>query len=98
MKFRIYGGLCFLLLLIATIAQKDPVKVTYYVEHEVEQENDFIEITLEIKAKSRTLLDALTSAKKTADSVAELGKNYCQQTSKNPKEDCKDASEVECLL
>ncbi len=93
MKSRIYRALALLLLLVAVLTQKDPVTLTYFVEHEVEQENDFIEITLTISAQSRTLTDALANAKKTAATVAALGDNYCQQTVKDSKE-CKDAVEV----
>jgi hypothetical protein len=66
MKSHIYTALAFLLLLAAVLGQKDPVTLTYFVEHEVEQENDFIEITLAIRAESRALTDALANAKKTA--------------------------------
>lgn len=92
MKSRIYAALCLLIILTISLAQKDPVKLIYYVEHEVEQKNDFIEITLEIKAESRTLTDALASAEKTAESVARLGIEYCMKTAKNAKTDCKEAA------
>jgi hypothetical protein len=93
MKSRIYRALGLLLLLATVLAQKEPVRLIYFVEHEVEQENDFIEITLTISAQSRTLTDALANAKKTALTVAALGDDYCQQTVKDIKE-CKDAVEV----
>lgn len=50
MKSRIYGGLCLLILICGISAQKDPIRVTYYSEYEVDQQPDYIEITLQIKA------------------------------------------------
>lgn len=93
MKSRIYAALAFLVLLVTCLGQKDPVTITYFVEHEVEQENDFIEITLAIRAESRALTDALANAKKTAETVAAMGESYCLQTVKDTKK-CKDAVEV----
>jgi hypothetical protein len=50
MKSRIYGVLCFFVFLVIVCGQKEPVKLIYFVEHTVEEEEDFIEISLEIKA------------------------------------------------
>jgi hypothetical protein len=64
------------------------------VEYEVEQEDDYIEVLLEIESQSRSLVEAINSAKITAYEVTTLANNYCKEHTKKGKGDCKEAVEV----
>lgn len=92
MKLNIYVALC--LLLVAVWAEPEPTHLTYFVEYEEEQEEDFIEVTLEIEAQSRSLVDAIASAGKVAAEVSSLANNYCREYFKKGKGDCKEAVDV----
>lgn len=51
-------------------------------------------MTLEIDSESRSLVEALNNAKRTAGDVATLANNYCKENAKKSKGDCKEAVEV----
>jgi hypothetical protein len=94
MESRICLYLCLLLLLVGASCADEPTRLTYITDYEVEQEDDFIEVTLEIESESRSLVEALANGKRTAADVAALANNYCKENAKKGKGDCKEAVEV----
>ena len=44
MRSHILALLCLVLLLVTAVTSDEPTRLTYYVEHEEEQDEDFIEI------------------------------------------------------
>lgn len=66
MRSSIWSCLCVLMLLFTLFAQEEATHLTYFVEYEVEQEDDYIEVVLKIESQSRSLVEALANAKKTA--------------------------------
>jgi hypothetical protein len=76
-------------LLAGAVCFDEPTTLTYVSEYEVEQEDDFIEVTLEIESESRSLVEALANGKRTAADVAALANNYCKENAKKAKGDCK---------
>lgn len=60
----------------------------------VEQEDDYIEVTLSVESQSRVLTDALSQANITATEIANLAKKYCQQSGKKVKGGCDNTVEV----
>ena len=44
MRSHILALLCLVLLLVTAVTNDEPTRLTYYVEHEEEQDEDFIEI------------------------------------------------------
>jgi hypothetical protein len=44
-----------------------PTRMVYFVEHEDEQEEDYIEIVVSVEAESRSLVSAISSAAKTVN-------------------------------
>lgn len=94
MSPRIYALLIAAFLFIGAVCDDEPTRLTYVQEYEVEQEDDFIEVTLEIESESRSLVEALANAKRTAEDVTALANNYCKENAKKGKGDCKEAVDV----
>ena len=60
MKISIYGYVAFLLLISASLTQGDEATtLTYFVDYEEEQEDDFIQAELLIQSQSTSLTQAL---------------------------------------
>ena len=60
MKISIYGYVAFLLLISTTLSQGgEPTTLTYFVDYEEEQEDDFISAELLIQSQSTSLTQAL---------------------------------------
>ena len=73
MKIGICGLLALMMLLGLTVSQGDePTKLTYFVDYEEEQEEDFIEAQLLIESQSQLLTAALNEAKQAASEVAKI--------------------------
>lgn len=66
MRSSIWACLCVLMFLSTFLAEEGATHLTYFVEYEVEQEDDYIEVALKIESQSRSLVEALANAKKTA--------------------------------
>jgi cytochrome c-type biogenesis protein CcmH/NrfF len=81
-------------LLVCSWAQEEPTKLTFFIEHEEEQEEDYIEVSLKIKCQSRSLVDAISSAAKITSEVNSLAADYCKEYTKKGKGDCKQAVDV----
>lgn len=95
MKIGICGLLALMMLLGLTVSQGDePTKLTYFVDYEEEQEEDFIEAQLLIESQSQLLTAALNEAKQAASEVAKIASDYCKQNAKKSKGDCKEAVDV----
>lgn len=85
-----------LMLLAATVTSQggDSTTLTYFVDYEEEQEEDFIEAQLLIQSQSQQLTGALNEAKQAASEVARIASDYCKQYTKKGKGDCKEAVDV----
>ena len=61
----------FALMLAVALAQKEATgpTVTFYVEHEVQPQKDYIEIVVNIKAEDTSLKEALADAEETVKLV-----------------------------
>lgn len=95
MKIGICGLLALMMLLGLAVSQGDGVtKLTYFVDYEEEQEEDFIEVQLLIESQSQLLSAALDEAKRTATEVAKIASDSCKQNAKKGKGDCKEAVDV----
>jgi hypothetical protein len=64
---RIDIRLCLLCLLAMVVLANVPTRMVYFVEHEDEQEEDYIEIIVSVEAESRSLVSAISSAAKTVN-------------------------------
>jgi hypothetical protein len=94
MRWYIQGVLVLALLVGSEAAQEEATRLVYFVEHEDEQAEDFIEITLEIESQSNSLVSAIEDAGKVAQEVTALAVSYCKEYTKKGKGDCKQAVEV----
>lgn len=80
-------------LLLALSANAQPsTKITFFVEHEVELEKDYLEMVLNIKAQDTSLKEALTSAADTVAQVRTLAEDYCKTHSRKAGE-CQEITE-----
>ena len=52
-------------------------------------------MALQVEAQSRTLVDAIDTAKKVSSEVSALALSYCKENSKKGKGDCKESVDVE---
>lgn len=64
---RIDIRLAVLCLLAMLVLANVPTKMVYFVEHEDEQEEDYIEIVVSVEAESSSLVSAISSAAKTVN-------------------------------
>lgn len=94
MKLSICGLFCVFILLGTVFAADEETHLTYFIDYEEEQEEDYIEVSLEIEAQSRSLVQAISSAGKVANEISVLANNYCKENAKKGKGDCKEAVEV----
>lgn len=78
MPSNILIGILFVFLLIGVTQQQEPTLLTYYVEYEEDQDDDYIEATLHIEAESTSLSGAIADAKEAADKVISYGQKYCK--------------------
>jgi hypothetical protein len=60
--------------------------VTFYVEHEVEPDKDYMEIVVNIKAEDTSLKEALADAEETVKFVRDLVEEHCRTYSKKKGE------------
>lgn len=90
MKIGICVLLSLLLLFVGVSAQGDePTTLTYFVDYEEEQDEDFIEAQVLIQSQSPLLATALNDAKKAAAEVQALATEDCKKNQKKGKGDCK---------
>lgn len=95
MKIGICVLLGLLLLFVGVSAQGDePTTLTYFVDYEEEQDEDFIEAQVLIQSQSPLLATALNDAKKAAAEVQTLATDDCKKNQKKGKGDCKQAVDV----
>ncbi len=95
MKIGICVLLSLLLLFMEVSAQGDePTTLTYFVDYEEEQDEDFIEAQVLIQSQSPLLATALNDAKKAAAEVQALATEDCKKNQKKGKGDCKQAVDV----
>lgn len=95
MKIGICVLLSLLLLFVGVSAQGDePTTLTYFVDYEEEQDEDFIEAQVLIQSQSPLLATALNDAKKAAAEVQALATEDCKKNQKKGKGDCKQAVDV----
>jgi hypothetical protein len=90
MRASIYGSLLLVLLAGAVLAQgEDTTTLTYFVDYEEEQEDDFIAAELLIQSQSVSLTQALGEAKQVMAEVTSIANEFCSQNKKKGKGDCK---------
>ena len=90
MRKSIYGSFLVFMMLATAMAQgDDTTTLTYFVEYEEEQEDDFIEAQLLVQSQSQQLTQALNEAKQAAGEVASIANDFCKQYTKKGKGDCK---------
>ena len=82
------------LMAVLLIARKDSPgpTVTFFVEHEVEPQKDYIEIVINIKAEDTSLKEALADAEDTVKCVRDLIEEHCKTYSKK-KGECQEITE-----
>lgn len=80
------------LILLLTNAQSTGPKVTFFVEHEVDPEKDYLEIVVNIKAEDTSLKEALADAEETVKFVRTLIEDHCKANSKK-KGECQEITE-----
>jgi uncharacterized protein YggE len=97
MKINILSLLAVLILLAAVQTQGDEsTTLTFFVDYEEEQEEDFIEAQLLVQSQSPQLTQALNQAKQVAAQVTSLANDFCKRHAKKGKGDCKEAVDVLC--
>lgn len=91
MKLNIFIAIVILLVGVTQAEEQEHTHLTYFIEYEEQQEEDFIQVGLQIQAQSGSLVEALSRAQKVAAEVTNLANNYCKQYSKKGKDNCKEA-------
>jgi hypothetical protein len=81
-----------LLALVCAQAQPSGTKITFFVEHEVDEEKDYLEIVINIKAEDTSLKEALENAEETVKYIRELVEEHCRTNSKK-KGECQEITE-----
>lgn len=96
MKISIIALIALILILTNSIvAANDPTTLTFFVDYEEEQEEDYIEASLKVESSSPQLTQALNKAKQIATELASIANAYCKQNmKKGVKGDCKEAVDV----
>lgn len=84
------------LLGLVTTADDEATLLTYFIEYEEDQDDDFIEVGLAIKVESTSLSEAIAEAQGVADKVTKVGSKYCNDFLKKSKKkpNCKEVVEV----
>jgi hypothetical protein len=87
-----FAALAILLLLAVAHSQPSGPTVTFYVEHEVDPEKDYLEIVVNVKAEDTSLKEALADAEETVKFVREQVEEHCRSNSKK-KGECQQITE-----
>lgn len=85
-----------LFLLASILVISSSTLVTFYVDHEVEQPLDFVDINLIVKADGESLEGAIEEAAEKIANIKSLVEQYCKGYTPREKQDkeCKDLVEA----
>jgi uncharacterized protein YggE len=82
------------LLLIAIIATSQKATVlSYLVDYEEEQRQDFLELTVEVSSLKASLQEAIAEAKEKAENIKTVEEEICRTIAKS-KTECKGSAEI----
>lgn len=77
---------------VAAAANEEAVNLSYFVEHEVELDRDFLEIVVEAKAEDSSLKTTLAEASATVAFIRDEVHKFCLANSQK-KGECEEVSE-----
>jgi hypothetical protein len=67
--------------------------LTYIIEHEIDQSDQFVELELTVQTEGKSLKAAIANAQRVIKNIEEISKGYCLESGKS-KKDCEDIVEA----
>ena len=83
---------CLVVLLIVAVMAQDTT-LTYIVEHELDQSDQFVELTLTVQTEGRSMRKAIDDAARVIAAIERISKKYCLEGGRSAA-DCEEAVEA----
>lgn len=85
-----------LLLVILSLCQCKELALSYIVEHELDQADNYVEVSLTLTVEGPSLNACIYSAKEIIKDIKDISKEYCLSNAKtkDEKEDCGDIVDI----
>ena len=81
------------MLLCAAVVLAQETTLTYIVEHELDQSDQFVELELSVQTEGRSLQKAVANAGRVIAAIKRIAKQYCLESGR-AKADCESAVEA----